>query len=362
MTAKTSSTPSHPPAFSRHGASELPTVTVEAYNAEIRDGDGFLGDRASNGAFREILEEWRDKLRKVSDDPLGDVSSDEISKKKLDKILAEGEPEAAGLVQSAIGSFARELAAVTQRFLKLKSWKGVQRIAIGGGLRASRVGELAIGRASVELKAAGQGVDLVPILHHPDEAGLVGTLHLAPSWIFTGFDAALAVDIGGSNIRAGIVTLDHKKSGMGALETAKVHAFELWRHADDKPKRDEAIERLCGMLADLVKRADKDGLRLAPFVGVGCPGVIEEDGAIARGAQNLPGNWESSRFNLPRLIHQQLPQIGGHETHVLVHNDAVVQGLSQAPWMTDVAHWGVLTIGTGLGNAAFTHKSGPSPD
>jgi hypothetical protein len=24
------------------------------------------------------------------------------------------------------------------------------------------------------------------------------------------------------------------------------------------------------------------------------------------------------------------------------------------PWMGDVAHWGVLTIGTGLGNARFT--------
>jgi hypothetical protein len=39
-----------------------------------------------------------------------------------------------------------------------------------------------------------------------------------------------------------------------------------------------------------------------------------------------------------------------------MHNDAVVQGLSEVPRMADVRHWGVLTIGTGLGNAAFTNR------
>ena len=39
-----------------------------------------------------------------------------------------------------------------------------------------------------------------------------------------------------------------------------------------------------------------------------------------------------------------------------MHNDAVVQGLSELPFMQDVDHWGVLTIGTGLGNARFTNR------
>jgi hypothetical protein len=39
-----------------------------------------------------------------------------------------------------------------------------------------------------------------------------------------------------------------------------------------------------------------------------------------------------------------------------MHNDAVVQGLSEAPFMQDVEHWGVFTIGTGLGNACFTNR------
>ena len=50
------------------------------------------------------------------------------------------------------------------------------------------------------------------------------------------------------------------------------------------------------MIAELVERAEQKALKLAPFIGVGCPGIIKPDGFIERGAQNLPGDWESSRF------------------------------------------------------------------
>jgi hypothetical protein len=39
-----------------------------------------------------------------------------------------------------------------------------------------------------------------------------------------------------------------------------------------------------------------------------------------------------------------------------MHNDGVAQGLSEAPFMQDVERWGVLTIGTGLGNARFSNR------
>jgi hypothetical protein len=39
---------------------------------------------------------------------------------------------------------------------------------------------------------------------------------------------------------------------------------------------------------------------------------------------------------------------------VVMHNDAVVQGLSELPHLDAYKHWGVLTIGTGLGNARFS--------
>jgi hypothetical protein len=343
-------------AFIAHGAAELPAVHIDTYNAELREADGFVGDRASKRAFTEILTDWRDRLKRLGDDPFGDTPTEEISKKRLEKVLQSGDAEAAGLVQGAIEEFAQELAAVTRRFLRLKAWRGTERIAIGGGFRESRIGELAIGRTAVLLKGDGIDIELVPIEHHPDEAGLIGAIYLAPPWIFAGHDAILAVDIGGSNFRAGIVELRSKKKH--DLAESRVVESELWRHRDDKPKRDDAIERLVGMLEDLIDHADKKKLKLAPFIGIGCPGLIGEDGAIERGGQNLPGNWESSRFNLPLLIRDGIPKIAGHDTLVVLHNDAVVQGLSEVPNMQDVERWGVFTIGTGLGNARFTNKKG----
>jgi len=112
----------------------------------------------------------------------------------------------------------------------------------------------------------------------------------------------------------------------------------------------------------MVKRAEEERLHLAPFIGIGCPGVIMPDGSIERGAQNLPGNWGSKGFNLPLELQEAIPTIGEHETVILLHNDAVVQGLSEAPFMRDVTRWGVLTIGTGLGNARFTNRTAAGED
>lgn len=194
---------------------------------------------------------------------------------------------------------------------------------------------------------------MLPIRHHPDEAGLIGAAHLAPPWIFSGHDAILAVDIGGSNIRVGIVGLNTKKAK--DLSKVKVLSSELWRHADDRPNREDAVERLISMLQDLIKRAGKDGIKVAPFIGIGCPGLIGEDGSIAKGGQNLPGDWEHKSFHLPTLITSAIPSIEGHDVIVIMHNDAVVQGLSEVPFMGDVKRWGVMTMGTGLGNARFTN-------
>ena len=162
------------------------------------------------------------------------------------------------------------------------------------------------------------------------------------------------MDIGGSNIRCGVVETAFKKSK--DLSKASVWKSDLWRHADDEPTREGAVKRLVKMLKDLISDAEKEGFKLAPFIGISCPGVINEDGTIEKGAQNLPGNWESSKFNLPNSIAEAIPEIGGHDTAVLMHNDGVVQGLSEVPFMQDVDRWGVLTIGTGLGNARFTNR------
>jgi len=340
--------------IARHGATRLPSVEVDSFNIELKDDEGFLGDRASKGAFRKILDSLRKPLKKNGDDPLGKKSTGEIAKSELDEALVGDDIVAAALVHGAIEEFAQELAHVTRRFLKTKAWADTERIVVGGGFRQSRVGELAIARTDIILKAEDFDVDLVPIRFHPDDAGLLGTLHLAPSWIFEGHDSILAVDIGGTNIRCGVVETRWKKTP--DLSKATVWKSELWRHADDEPTREGAVKRLVKMLKDLIAAAEAEGLKLAPFIGIACPGVIDADGSIEKGAQNLPGNWESSKFNLPASLVEAIPRIGDHDTAVLMHNDGVVQGLSEVPFMQDVERWGVLTIGTGLGNARFTNR------
>src|SRR6266480_969487 len=270
-----------------HGASRLPWVEIDSFNLELKDEEGFLGDRASKGAFRETLEWWRKPLRKSGDDPFGKELSENISKKELDATLIGDDSEASAVVHSAVEDFAQELAHVTCRFLKTRAWDKTERIVVGGGLCDSRLGELAIARAEIVLKAENFKVEMLPIHRHPDDAGLIGALDLAPSWIFEAHDSILAVDIGGTNIRCGVVETRSKKA-----------------------------------------------------------------------AQNLPGNWESSKFNLPASLIEAIPRIGGHDTVVVMHNDGVVQGLSEVPFMQDVKRWGVLTIGTGLGNARFTNRNG----
>ena len=338
-----------------HGAARLPSVDIDSYNIELKDDEGFLGDRASKGAFKDILDKWRKPLKKNGEDPFGGEASEDISKKQLDAMLGSDDAEAAALVHSAIEEFAQELAYVTRRFLKTKAWDKTEAIIVGGGFRQSRIGELAIARASIILAAEGEKASLIPIRFHPDEAALIGCAHLAPSWIFEGHDSLLAVDIGGTNIRCGVVETRQKKTP--DLSKASVWISELWRHADDEPSREGAVKKLAGMLKDLLKQAEAEGFKLAPFIGVSCPGVIDADGAIEKGAQNLPGNWESSKFNLPASLMEAIPAIGEHDTVVLMHNDGVVQGLSEIPFMQDYKRWGILTIGTGLGNARFTNRS-----
>ena len=342
-----------------HGAARLPAARIDSYNGELRAGRGFVGDRASGRAFRSILDMKRGLMREIEEDPLGEVGSREISKKELDRLLMSGNVEGAGVVLGTIEEFSQNFLTVILRFLRLDAWKGTRRIVVGGGLRGSRIGELCIGRTSVLLKERGHAIDVVPIRHDPDEAGLIGCQHLVPPGLFDGRDAMVAVDIGGSNIRVGIVQFNKRRHA--DLAKTRIEITELWRHADEDPDRDDAVERLVGMLGAIINRAAKERLRMFPLIGVGCPGAIQADGSIKKGAQNLPGDWQHKRFNLPSLIRHGIPRIGGAPTTVIMHNDAVVQGLSELPTMRDVRRWGVMTIGSGLGNARFTNLQARKP-
>ncbi len=360
---RTPKTPAHLPSAvgSLHGTTVLPQVHIAGYNLEVSDEDGFVGDRASQTAFRALLDEWRKRCRgKGRRDPFGQGPSAQLSKKELDLVLrGKTASPAADMVRGAVEEFALELTQVIQRFMRQKAWRGVQRIVIGGGFPESDVGECAILQAAALCHVAEIPVELARLRHEVDDGGLIGWVHLAPPSVVEHAQALLAIDIGGTNVRCGIVKLRRDKAE--DLSRAKVVRRLKWRHADDTPSRTALVARLADMLQQLIDWARRKDLVLAPFVGIACPGLIRSDGTIARGAQNLPGNWSADTFHLPTALREQLPVVGGHATQVLMHNDAVVQGLSELPFMRDVKRWAVLTIGTGLGNASYVNKGRRRP-
>ncbi|WP_411834708.1 ROK family protein [Pseudoxanthomonas mexicana] len=338
----------------RHGATRLPGLSIDNYNLAIADpeGDGFLGDRASQTAFRTLLDTARREQR-TGKDPFGKSPARELGKKEMDLVLVGGDPDAAHLMHLVIEEYARRLVHVLQCFLAQPEWEGVERVVLGGGFPDSEIGGLAIRRAMRLLKIARVDLDLHVLRHDSDEGGLLGWLPLLPRQAHRRHDAFLAVDVGGTNLRCGIV--EHRLADDAEGGKARVIERLQWRHADDEPNRGEAIARLAAMLNGLIAQARTLGIRLAPFVGVACPGRIEEDGGIPQGAQNLPGDWEIP-FNLPRELTRRLDPVGGRIPLVVMHNDAVVQGLSERLRMRKARRWGVLTIGTGLGNASYTRR------
>jgi hypothetical protein len=336
-----------------HGAKVLNAVTVDSYNLEIRSKDGFLGDKASKKALGALIDKWRAVLD-ADDDPFGKPSK-KVGKRAMDEALAVDDLAALGVAESVAEEFAQTLKDIIVRFLKAPGWRGTQRIAVGGGVRSTRIGARAVARAALLLRAERVRVELQLIDNDPDDAGLLGAAYLAPPWMFKGFDGLLAIDIGGTNMRAGIVATQVGRDG--SLRKTVVWRREKWRHKDDDPSRTSALDELAHMLGRLIKAAKRKSFRLAPFIGIGCPGIIAPDGTIARGAQNLPGDWSGKKFSLAKEIGQRVAPLAKFDPTIVIHNDAVVQGLSEIPRMTGVKRWAILTAGTGLGNARFTNTT-----
>jgi hypothetical protein len=339
----------------QHGALELPAFTIGSYSLALRDGNGLVGDNASRPAFQSILEAWRTLFEALhGKDPLGNKPSEEIKKKELDELLKD-KGAAAAAIHAALEDYSEQLVRVIRRFLAHKSWEGVERVIIGGGLKQSEIGAHAIKRVAKRLFQEDIHVQLRLLHHHADEGGLIGWLHLMPADIAERYRAMLAVDIGGTNIRCGIVRLPKSRHP----RKAKVVISEKWSHArdEDTTRREHVVQGIADMLTEQIEYARKKKIELAPWVGVACPGRIRKDGSISRGTQNLPGDWAHPGFHLPRALCKRLPAIADQETRVVLHNDAVVQGLSELPYVdADIRRWGVLTIGTGVGNACYARR------
>jgi predicted NBD/HSP70 family sugar kinase len=324
-------------------------IRISGYGAKLPDPEkegSFLGDRVSGRAFVKLFyRHCRDIELKVDKD---------LSESDIDRLLEDGNAAQERAVRDVAVEFGGRLADVIKAFLKWKYWRKTDRIVIGGGMAARHVGDIVIHSAQARLMKPYPGLELERIHHHPDEAGLVGTVHLIPPSRLHGKDGLLAIDVGGSKIRAGIVEFGERKSGL--LAGARVWRIEVWRHAKARASQKKMIKVMVEMLCALSAEAEKAKFRLSPLVRVGVPGEIDEEGHIVSGAQNLPGDWEDERFNLPMELAAKLPKIGGETASVSIHNDAVAQGLAELPFMRDVKRWGILTIGSGLGNAHFVNR------
>ena len=340
-----------------HGTALVAGIRIESYSLESEDADGLVGDQASQTAFRDVLRDFLGKADAAREPALHGIELETVSNEELDALFQgslTGSPAktpARHVLAMAIDEFSARLTYVIGRFAQHPSWQGVERVVIGGGFKESVIGRMAIRWAAQRVMNDGLAMNL-RLIHHPaDEAGLVGWAVAAPPTPAVrrpGTTAILDVDIGGTNVRCGIVG-----NAFGGRDDAHVLAHEEWNHAEVAAQQDDLVEGIVAALRRLVAQAKQDAIRLAPFIGIGCPGIIRQDGSIERGAQNLPGDWQGASFHLPRRICENIPEIHGHPTVARMHNDAVLQGLSEAPFTRDVPRWAVLTIGTGLGNASF---------
>ncbi len=146
---------------------------------------------------------------------------------------------------------------------------------IGGGFPESDAGERAILQAGAileDMKAC--RCRSARLSHEVDDGGLIGWVHLVPPHMLEAHDAILAVDIGGTNVRCGIVKTRASKAP--DLSLAKVVRRKKWRHAGRGPQpRRLGRAASPAMLEDMVLyECERKEIRLAPFIGIGCPGLI----------------------------------------------------------------------------------------
>ncbi|WP_279479676.1 ROK family protein [Aureimonas sp. SK2] len=322
----------------------------------MRQGEAFIGDLASGSEFRRILSRERKKVPAEDEPPFGWQRTKDIDGNDLEAALTarDGEAEAV-VIERALDAFTDHFASVLLRFLVTDSWKGTRRIVCGGGLMEGELGAELLRRADERMRRHHPDLEMRRLHHPPDVAGMVGWAYAAPRDALAQGDGFVAVDIGGTNVRWGIVRIDRTPAERDRLTVAH---HEKWCHADEDVDREHMVGRIADGVGSMRALAAADGIRLAPFVGLSCPGVIRPEGRLESGGQNLPGDWSESGFDLPHEVAARLEPIEAREPLVMLHNDAVIQALSDVPRMRDVERWAAVTLGTGLGNCSFRNVPG----
>ncbi len=77
-----------------HGGRDLPRVIVDGYGEDVRTKEGYFGELASNGAFKKLVKDLRERAEpKAGGDPIENEPA-EITRGRIDKLLKEGDSAA----------------------------------------------------------------------------------------------------------------------------------------------------------------------------------------------------------------------------------------------------------------------------
>jgi glucokinase len=140
---------------------------------------------------------------------------------------------------------------------------------------------------------------------------------------------AIGVDLGGTNLRFGLVREDEKIISRRRTGTMAAEGVDI------------VLERLTGGIQTLARKAEADGMKIAG-IGIGVPGIISAKDGIVRVSPNLPG-WE----DIP--LRARLMESFPYPIHV--ENDANAYALGEY-WFgagKGSSCMVCITLGTGVG-------------
>jgi hypothetical protein len=109
-------------------------------------------------------------------------------------------------------------------------------------------------------------------------------------------------------------------------EPKKTRGLPLGQNAGDDQTGPMEIDSLAG-------KREHRSLNHQDQIGVACQpgGVIKTDGSVEKGRRTSPATGRAaSSICRPSLV-EAIPQIGDHDTAIVMHNDGVVQGALRSP-------------------------------
>ena len=147
---------------------------------------------------------------------------------------------------------------------------------------------------------------------------------------------AMGVDLGGTNIKLGIV------SNKGKL----VKKISIKTQAEKG--RDVVIENIKKGIQELLKSKSTKRYKI-DGIGIGCPGVVTPGKGIVEDPPNLPG-WE--KVNIGKIVHKEFKK------NVFVDNDANAAAIGELIFGSGKKYKSfiMITLGTGVGGGIIINK------